>query len=340
MFNDYLKQYSDKYEQVLMVDIRDMIFQKDFFAIYQSQKNYVGYAAELLKIKDEPSCNIPWLIRLIGEVETQKIWENRIICSGTIWGTVNEMISVLDAMTNTFNKFGVFWGADQAAENYVIYNNLMKTEKLIANLADEDEPIYTNALIDKNTVTNKYILNLHGNVPAIVHQYDRHKEQVELANRLYRLKSLNYDDDYKDSKSILDMVNSMLYRQEIMPALEKLIHLADNPSDLKSELNRVTRLIQYLEELSPANAEVLGHLLTRLILKIVIDFNVQIEFNQVDSLWNLYSFMNFDLHAVDRNFEGMLLNYIIQLVKFMQQNNQPAIVAKWTERLNQTGYKF
>ena len=339
MFNEFLKTFGKKYNQVLLTDIRDVVFQGSFFNLYESYNNYLGYATELRKIKDDVGVNLPWTLQLLGQEDTKKIWDNQIVCCGNIFGTVEALISLLDNMLDIIKKRnGFFWGADQPAEAYAIYNNLIEVDKIISSRADEDGSIYTNGLIENNTVTDDYVLNLYGHVPHIIHQYDRHKEMVELVDRRYRLKNLDYN-NYFDVKSVLDITNSMLFRGNFISALDKLTCLTDsiNDSEFKNEWTRVIRLADNLKKykFDSMSTEILGHVIIRLLIKVAKESNQVIQYDNIVKMWKVYSFMRSEFDSIDKYFEIMLRNLIIQIINSAKQQNQMNLVSEWTKKLNQ-----
>ena len=46
MYLDFLNENKDKYNIVLHVDVRDTIFQQDFFKLYDIKKPFLGVALE------------------------------------------------------------------------------------------------------------------------------------------------------------------------------------------------------------------------------------------------------------------------------------------------------
>ena len=46
LYSDYLKENQDKYNQVFVCDVRDVIFQKDLFQYYENNKSFIGFTLE------------------------------------------------------------------------------------------------------------------------------------------------------------------------------------------------------------------------------------------------------------------------------------------------------
>ena len=177
MYLGFLNENIDKYNLVLHVDIRDSIFQKNFFQIYDIKKPFLGVALEESIFLNE-TINKGWFIYAFGEDEYKKVENERIICSGTIWGTADKFLQLLIEIWEKV-KNGVFnmnWH-DQAAFNYIIYNEkifddcLLKTE-------NKDGNVLTLAIVKNKNISldsEDNILNYKGEIVALVHQYDRIK---------------------------------------------------------------------------------------------------------------------------------------------------------------------
>ena len=189
IFEEFLKDKGDKYKLVFTADIRDVYFQKDVFQYYDLNKSYLGIAFE-----DEflsQSFNKIWLINAYGEDLYKSLRHKRIICAGTVWGTVDKFTELsrimwekLDSEWNRKNKV-----VDQAVLNYLIYH-----EKLFRNcLIKSDNKngfVMTIGLTNKMNIKLDYennVLNGKEKIAAVIHQYDR-KDYIgrEVKNKYYQ----------------------------------------------------------------------------------------------------------------------------------------------------------
>lgn len=85
IYEDYLNVNPDKYNLVFTTDIRDSFFQLDVFKFYNSTKPFLGVVIEDDILTER--INKIWLINAYGEDLYKTISNERIMCSGTIWGT-------------------------------------------------------------------------------------------------------------------------------------------------------------------------------------------------------------------------------------------------------------
>lgn len=89
IYEVFLKKNKDKYKLVFSVDLRDSFFQRDAFKDFENNKKpFLGVAIED-DILSQP-INKEWIIRTYGEDLYKTIEHERIICVGTIWGTVDK----------------------------------------------------------------------------------------------------------------------------------------------------------------------------------------------------------------------------------------------------------
>jgi hypothetical protein len=77
---------------VLHVDIRDTYFQKDFFKYYKNKKHFIGVALEDGNMTDKISSS--WMKNQYGKEIFEELKNKTIICSGTIWGTVDKFLEL------------------------------------------------------------------------------------------------------------------------------------------------------------------------------------------------------------------------------------------------------
>jgi len=180
LYTDYLIPNSDKYNLVLSVDVRDVFFQSDPFEYYNGNKSFLGVAIEDGILAH--GINKKWLLDAYGEKLQKAIKHQRIICVGTIWGTVdkfilfsNEMWKKLDSERSL--RLNII---EQAVCNYIIYHNKLFKDCLIKS-ENKDGPIITIKLTKDEKIyldLNDNVLNREGKIAAIVHQYDRKKNIV------------------------------------------------------------------------------------------------------------------------------------------------------------------
>ncbi|MBR4643490.1 MAG: hypothetical protein IKO74_12365 [Selenomonadaceae bacterium] len=212
MYLDFLEAHS-YYEQIFVTDTRDVIFQGDVFESFKGYSNCLVYATELVTIGEDREYNYPWLEGLFGKEEADKLSDKKIICAGTLLGSIN-MIKIFCREVWNVVKNHLLNNFDQGATNYLIHNNLLPIENLIESNVVSGE-IFTNGLIKDNKIGGGKILRGDGGVPAVVHQYDRHQDLVRLVDKIYRDKNFRIDERFNDMRSVIELMTSLLKADRI-----------------------------------------------------------------------------------------------------------------------------
>ena len=180
IYNDFLITNLGKYNLVLSADVRDVFFQSDPFEYYNGNKSFLGVAIEDGILAH--GLNKKWLIHAYGEKLHKTIKHQRIICVGTIWGTVDKFMLFSDEMWKRLDserslRLNII---EQAVGNYIIYHDKLFKDCLIKS-ENKDGPIMTIKLTKDEQIhfdLNDNVLNRNGKIAAIVHQYDRKKNIV------------------------------------------------------------------------------------------------------------------------------------------------------------------
>lgn len=178
---------------ILLVDIRDVIFQSNPFNGFVNGL-YVGMENSNYKIIDE-KYNSSWILDAYGKKFLDKIGKQQISCSGVTIGDVESIKNYIDLMIDEFLNIPFRKMSnriyDQAMHNKLIFDEKIKNiylcqpfESLIATLG-----LFN---IDQIPLDGNSIINKDGSVVAIVHQYDRHKklEKIILDN-IYSLNDVD-----------------------------------------------------------------------------------------------------------------------------------------------------
>ena len=183
IYQDFLNNNKNKYNLVLSVDIKDTIFQNEFFSIYENYSDILGFSFEELTL--ENSNNKYWIIEKFGNDSFKKIKNKRVINAGTIWGTINTFIEFSSILYKNLLMYPE--ALDQSVVNYLIYNeNILGNCKKISS--DEYGPVITLGLTNRKNIvldTKNNILNYNGQIASIIHQYDRHPDIKKIIKEKY-----------------------------------------------------------------------------------------------------------------------------------------------------------
>ena len=225
IFLDYLEKHDSKYDRVLTCDTRDVVFQKNIFDYFSDQKNFFAYTTEADDIKGSKTgvdLNYTWIEKCFGKDEADRLADKDIICGGTVLASVDEMKIFMKTMVECLPDHVDFHGVDQVVYQHIIYNKLLPIDNII-KIDCWTGAIFTAYIFHEyNPVKTKgdLILLGDGEIPAVVHQYDRNEELTEMVDKVYR--DYNYKFDEKSA--------------DIKIEIEKLSYLVRN-ADLKNTLD-------------------------------------------------------------------------------------------------------
>lgn len=153
-------------EIIMLSDLRDVVFQANPDELYP-EKLWVFLESDTHRIVDE-DYNRSWILQGWGETGLERIGNRRISCAGVTIGKQPDMAKYLKRMCEHLNGL-LYSGADQGVHNWMIWNN-----EIDCKIWDNDGPVYTVGLEPKLDVRYHKIYNRNGELPYIVHQYDRH----------------------------------------------------------------------------------------------------------------------------------------------------------------------
>ena len=183
IYKDFLYNNKDKYNLVLSVDIKDTIFQNNFFSLYENYTDILGFSFEESTL--ENSISKYWIIERFGNNIYEKIKNKRIINAGIIWGTINTFIEFSSILSENLLKYPE--APDQSVVNYLIYH-----ENILGNCikisSDGYGPVITLGLTNRKNIvldTKNNILNYNDQIASIIHQYDRHTDIKRIIKEKY-----------------------------------------------------------------------------------------------------------------------------------------------------------
>jgi hypothetical protein len=121
----YLKRHGSRYQEVLLTDTRDVIFQKDPFdfvhrdilCCFMERKGAVITDSEM---------NVRWIKQGFGKDELERLSNKPIICSGVTIGSVAHIVNYLETFIRTIINCNVraeIDGIDQGVHNYLIHES-------------------------------------------------------------------------------------------------------------------------------------------------------------------------------------------------------------------------
>jgi len=192
IYLDYLRARLSRYDQVMMSDVRDVVFQRNPFDGIASPKCHFYLEGAVRTIAEDPT-NSRWVRGCFSAADAEQLASRRISCSGITIGGTAAIVAYLERMAarigilpwRIYRRIG--HGYDQAIHNYLVHLDstidaiVVENNQHIATMALEPRSLYR---LDRETL----IYGPGDRLLPICHQYDRFpdlREAVEarFANR-------------------------------------------------------------------------------------------------------------------------------------------------------------
>ena len=173
LFLHFLKEIGTHYKNVMLTDIRDVIFQKPPFEGLD-EKLYMFLEDKSQTFKNS-ALNYNWLSDTAGKEYADSVLNEVVSCAGVVIGRTSLIIPYLEYMKSklTFkNKLG--WGLDQGIHNSYAYQNRAPNISLVAN--NVSMVLTLGACTTYNRNEEGLLTNAEGSIYPVIHQYDRIEE--------------------------------------------------------------------------------------------------------------------------------------------------------------------
>lgn len=184
LYRHYLAERADEFERVLMVDLRDVCFQRDPFEGIDPE--FLRTYAEEEDITVGPSeWNSLAMHRAFGQVGVKRWGNLRVSCSGVVAGGTGPVMSYLDAFGRMLPELRMpDHGTDQAIHTRIVHADVASLVQWQGNR--EGDAVQLAGVRDADSIardTKGLLLNDFGCPFAIVHQFDRHPGMVAALHR-------------------------------------------------------------------------------------------------------------------------------------------------------------
>jgi hypothetical protein len=171
---DFLQQNQGKYANVLLTDVRDVVFQDDPFRDPLPSDIVAFLETADMRFGVEP-VNTNWVRENYGEPMVIKLSGKRTSCCGTVMGTSEGMEAYLAAFTGQMLILpSVAHGADTSVHNVLVYEVLRERVSVVENLAGAVGTIGADTSNQLSLDTKGLVVNERGVLVPVLHQYDRH----------------------------------------------------------------------------------------------------------------------------------------------------------------------
>jgi hypothetical protein len=177
LYHRFLESYGHQYNKVLLVDTRDVYFQRDPFS--EDSKGDIVFFEESHSLR-HGMFNPMWILFQLGPDVLKRLGDRMALCSGTILGRAEAVKSYLGHLLQVMKGADRldFATGDQALHNFAVYEGLDSFPFEVRRCANGADLVYTlsryiNAShIQQSTLGE--VVDENGRVIPILHQYDRH----------------------------------------------------------------------------------------------------------------------------------------------------------------------
>ncbi len=175
LYKDFLEINSRYYSNVLIIDVRDVVFQnKPFYNFEHNNNAYVFFEEERVKIIESTDYNAVWVRNAFDNNVLKEIGDNFIINGGTLMGTPHSIVLFIRKFIEVFKFSNKHLPLDQGIFNYLGHKNLVPN---LIKVSNNVSAICTMAHMKSYLFKNGIILHKNKQTFAnILHQYDRHGE--------------------------------------------------------------------------------------------------------------------------------------------------------------------
>jgi len=191
---DFISESNKKYKNVLITDVTDVVFQSNPFES-DHKKEFIYFAEEYggEMLPDNPF-NSRWISIAFGNDEVKKFGDHPIICAGTTIGSLRNILKYLKMMVTIMserielNPSIASEGIDQGVHNYIVRNRSILFKNMeIKKVGDFIATIGITSQKSPNSIEIKDgFIEVNGEKPSIVHQYNRSNEITKLYDGRYK----------------------------------------------------------------------------------------------------------------------------------------------------------
>ena len=179
LYYDYLLKNGHKFSNVLLTDVKDVVFQKDPFDFAMENKLYVALEKQTI---EACAWTGKWIVEGYDEATLKAVQHNLASCAGTTMGPTPLMKQYLFKMLTEIKKLkDAQASADQAPHNVLLYNH--ELDPVVMLPTDSDVIMTVGSLHGYPFAYDSegFLLSANGKRVNLIHQGDR---RVELQKQL------------------------------------------------------------------------------------------------------------------------------------------------------------
>jgi hypothetical protein len=181
LYLQFLRQNQSKFDRVFLTDSRDVYFQADPFS-WNPESGLHFFLEEASNKIGECSHHVRWLKSQFGQKVLDELAREMISCAGTTLGDTASIMEYLSRMVAlSMNALSLReHDGDQGIHNYILYKKILPEIIIQENRRG---PVMTLGAMKPEAVrlnAQGWVINDDGQIPAVLHQYDRHPEAAKI----------------------------------------------------------------------------------------------------------------------------------------------------------------
>jgi hypothetical protein len=178
LYYDYLLKHGCRFRNVLLTDVRDVVFQQDPFEFPISDQIYVAMENPDIPVGACPWTS-QWLLAGYAPEVLDRLKDKDMSCAGTTLAPVPHMMRYLELMlAEIAGMKNAYTCADQAAHNLLLHDGKLDPVEKLGNF---EGPILTVGSEPRYQLNeNNELVNRDGSKIALIHQYDRYPQLLRL----------------------------------------------------------------------------------------------------------------------------------------------------------------
>ena len=352
IFFNYLKSHREKYQQVLISDTRDVIFQDDLFSKYANEKEYLLYVTENVTFEN----NSYWAHNMkqkFGEQELIKLRKEFILNAGTICGSFNEVLIFTKFMTELLQESAV-WGDDQVVLNYLIHNDLLPIKnKIVSDNTKSGEIFIVSIAANMFGFNGDKIIYSDGKAPSMCHQYDAFVESRQFADKIYRDHDFKPDYRFVDPRNAFEQIPHLMISNKNAEAITFFVKYVFGQTTFSAEhfktcetrgyFDSITKMLDNfrISNISPID-ELLELSVQRCIELIYTSGNPSIGF-AADFIISLYNYIvncNKNSKIVSPSFKNFVATYLMRYAVLTQRSGDFSSSAQFLDMVANLDISF
>ena len=168
---EFLKLNADKYNNVLLTDVRDVIFQDDPFRD-PLPAELVAFLESAKFIYGSEPINDTWIRQNYDQKTLDNLAGHRISCCGTVMGKSSAMLDYLRGFLAEIQKLtSIEHGADTSIHNVLVRNMLSQRFGIADNLAGAVATLGNEPFENLKFSANGQLLGKDGRIVPVIHKY-------------------------------------------------------------------------------------------------------------------------------------------------------------------------